>query len=223
LVTTPGGTVLAIDPWFSNPSSPDRDLASRIERVDYILVSHGHQDHVGNAVEVARRTGAKLIASADLGYVLVQQGYPREQMALGDVGGAVQAGDATVIIAPAIHSSDMTTDAAILPAGVATGFIIKVAGGPALYFTGDTDAFGDMRMLDERYGPLDVMLLPIGGRYTMDPAGAAFAAKLIKPRFVVPLHYGTVPELTGTLAQLEAALTFRTTIAIRSPGGSARF
>ena len=100
VVKTPGGTVLAIDPFFGNPKSPAKDLGQTLPKVDYVLVTHGHFDHVGDAVALGKRTGAKLITNFDLGKALVGAGYPEAQAGfetLGNIGGAIQAGDATVI------------------------------------------------------------------------------------------------------------------------------
>jgi L-ascorbate metabolism protein UlaG (beta-lactamase superfamily) len=210
VVRTPGGTVLVIDPWLGNPTSPDKDAASKLEKVDYVLVTHGHSDHVGEAVAIGKRTGAKLVTSFDLGQALVADGYPKEQAGyetLGNVGGRIQAGDATVTMVPAIHSSGFAdADGAAHPGGNPMGFVIQVKGGPTLYHTGDTDVTQDMRLVPERYGKVDVMLACIGGHFTMDAKGAALAASYVKPRVVVPMHFGTFPVLTGTPDELRAAL-----------------
>lgn len=226
VLRTPGGTVLAIDPWFANPMSPDKDEARKLERVDYILVTHAHPDHVGEAIALAGRTGAKLIAQSDLGAALVKAGYPAKQASfetLGSVGGVIQAGDATVTMVPAVHSSVLRTDAGPVAAGSPVGFVIRVKGGPTLYHTGDTDVTEDMRLIPQRYGRIDVMLACIGGHFTMDPRGAALAASLVKARTVVPMHYGTNPFLTGTPEELEAALAGKAKVLVLVPGKPATF
>ena len=226
VVKTPGGTVLAIDPWFGNPSSPDKDAAEKLPKVDYVLVTHGHRDHVGDAVALATRTGARLVASFDLGRALVAAGYPEAQAGfatLGNVGGSIEAGDATVTIVPAVHSSDVTGEGGQRPGGNPTGFVIKVKGGPTLYHTGDTDAFGDMRLIPERFGRVDVMLACIGGHFTMDPAGAALAASLVRPGRIVPMHYGTFPVIAGTPDELRKALRGRTPVTVLEPGKTVAF
>jgi L-ascorbate metabolism protein UlaG (beta-lactamase superfamily) len=227
VVRTPGGTVLAIDPWFGNPRSPDPQAGEKLEKLDYILVSHGHGDHVGDAVALAKRTGAKLVSLFDLGKALVSAGLPEGQAGFdtqGNVGGAIQAGDATVILVPAIHSSDVTDpEGAQRAGGNPVGFVVKVKGGPTLYHTGDTDVTMDMKLIPERYGPVDVMLACIGGHFTMDPRGAALAASYVKARTVVPMHYGTFPVLTGTPQQLEAALKGRSKVRVLEPGKPASF
>ena len=227
VVRTPGGTVLAIDPWFSNPTSPAKDAANTIPKVDYILVSHGHFDHVGDAIALAKRTGAKLISNGDLGRALVEAGYPKDQAGfetLGNVGGRIQAGDATVTMVQAVHSSEFQdAQGQSHPGGSPMGFVIQVKGGPTLYHTGDTDVTVEMRQVPERYGKVDVMMACIGGHFTMDPAGAALAASYVKPKVVVPMHFGTYPVLTGTPQQLEAALKGRAKVMALQPGKPATF
>jgi L-ascorbate metabolism protein UlaG (beta-lactamase superfamily) len=228
VIRTPGGTVLAIDPWLSNPRAPQQGLADKLPKIDFILLTHGHFDHVGDAVAIAKRTGAKLVTSFDLGQALIAAGYPKEQAGfdtLGNVGGSIQAGDATVALVAAIHSSAFQADekSAPIPAGSPMGFVIQVKGGPTLYHTGDTDVTSDMRQIPERYGPVDAMLACIGGHFTMDPRGAALAASYVKAKVVVPMHYGTFPVLTGTPKDLEAALKGRAKVMTLEPGKPANF
>ncbi len=227
VVKTPGGTVLAIDPWLANPKSPDKDAASKLEKVDYDLVTHGPFDHVGDAIAIAKRTGAKLVSGSDLGKALVALGYPKDQAGFetqGNVGGEIQAGDATIAIVPAVHSSDVTgANGQQVPGGNPVGFVVRVKGGPTLYHTGDTDVFSDMRLVAERFGPVDLMLACIGGHFTMDPKGAALAAGLVKPRQIVPMHFGTFPVLSGTPQALEAALKGRTRVLVLQPGKPVTF
>ncbi len=226
VLKTPGGTVLAIDPWFSNPKSPDKDAGTKLEKVDYILVSHGHPDHVGEAVALAQRTGARLIASGDLARALVRMGFPEKQATsetVGNIGGVLQAGDATVTLVPAVHSSDVNDANGHLGGGNPVGFVIRVKGGPTVYHTGDTDVTMDMKQIPERYGKVDLMLACIGGHFTMDPAGAALAATYVKARTVVPMHFGTSPLLAGTPKELEAALKGKAKVLVMEPGKTASF
>jgi glyoxylase-like metal-dependent hydrolase (beta-lactamase superfamily II) len=133
-VRTPGGTVLAIDPWFQNPKSPDKEAGSKLEKVDYILVSHGHADHVGEATALAQRTGAKLVSGIDLGRALVKGGFPRlRRPARRRDAGAIRAGTRPSSSVPAIRSSDVMTESGHPAAAPSVGFVIQVKGGPTLY------------------------------------------------------------------------------------------
>lgn len=210
VLKTPKGTVLAIDPWLSNPSAKDKEAAAKLEKVDFILVTHAHFDHVGDAAAIAKRTGAKLVAGFDLANALVGAGYPAEQatmMTSGNIGGTIALTDeVSVTIAPAVHSSGLRHEnEPAVYGGNPTGFLVHVKGGPTLYHTGDTDVTGDMKLLGDRW-KIDYLLACIGGHFTMDPVGAATAAQLTKARAVIPMHFGTFPLLKGTPAELEKAL-----------------
>jgi L-ascorbate metabolism protein UlaG (beta-lactamase superfamily) len=211
-VTTPRGKSILIDPWLTNPSNPNGKADAAQIPADLILVSHGHADHVGDAVAIAKRTKAKLVATYDLGNALVATGFPRAQAGMdtqGNVGGVVTVLDGEVKIAfvPAVHSSQVAKDdkSPGLDGGAPGGFLVMIDGGPTIYHTGDTDVFGDMALIPQ-FAPVDVMLACIGGHFTMDPSRAARAAKLVKPKSIVPMHYGTFPLLAGTPEQLAKEL-----------------
>jgi L-ascorbate metabolism protein UlaG (beta-lactamase superfamily) len=222
-ITTPGGTVLAIDPFFGNPKSPDKKAGEALPKVDYILITHGHFDHVGEAAALATRTGAKLISNYDLCRALAGSGYPEAQATMatcGNIGGAIQAGDATVIMVPAIHSSGIDVEK---NGGNPMGFVIQIKGGPTIYDTGDTDVTMDMKLIPERYGKVDVMLACIGGHFTMDPKGAALAASYVKAATIVPMHFQTFPAIPGSPEELKAALHKGTKLLVLEPGKPASF
>jgi L-ascorbate metabolism protein UlaG (beta-lactamase superfamily) len=214
VLTTPAGTVIAIDPWLSNPSAVDKEAVQKLGKVDYVLVTHGHFDHVGDAVAIGKATGAKLVTNFELSSAIAAAGYPKEQatiMTAGNIGGTLALGsDATVTLVAAAHSSTFKRDEAapFEPAGNPLGFVIHVKGGPTVYHTGDTDVTSDMKLVGERH-KVDVMLACIGGHFTMDPAGAALAASLVHPRAIVPMHFATFPLLKGTPAELRQALAKR--------------
>jgi L-ascorbate metabolism protein UlaG (beta-lactamase superfamily) len=204
-ITTPTGKVLLIDPWITNPKNANgKDDLEKLKRVDLILLTHGHSDHVGNAVEIGKKTGAKLVAGLDLATaVTMVLGYPSEQAEMDTTplfGGEVHLldGEVTVTLVPAFHGSGIAKDDQSLPvyAGDPSGMIIAVRNGITFYHTGDTDLFSDMALVS-RYNKIDCMLVCIGDHFTMGPKRAADAVKLVGPATVIPMHYATFPVLTG--------------------------
>jgi L-ascorbate metabolism protein UlaG (beta-lactamase superfamily) len=204
-ITTPSGKVLFVDPWITNPANPQgkQDLA-QADKADYILITHAHSDHVGDAVALAKKTGAKLVSSFELGTNLVRTaGFPAAQVGMdtaGNPGGEIKlpGSDVTVAFTPAIHSSGLDYPGAPNPVsygGAPVGFVIKIDGGPTIYHTGDTSYFSEMQQIGEEYAP-DVSLVNIGGHFGMEPPMAAKAAATVKTKLVVPMHYKTFPILT---------------------------
>jgi L-ascorbate metabolism protein UlaG (beta-lactamase superfamily) len=216
-LTTPAGNVLLLDPWLTNPVfEKGRDELDALKRVDLILLTHGHSDHVGNAVDIGKRTGAKLVSTYDLAEAMkLVLGYPAEQAesdTTGAFGGRLQLlnGDVTVWFMPAWHGSGIARDENSPPvyAGNPSGLVISIRGGPTIYDTGDTAFFSDMALVSN-YNKIDIMLVCMGDHFTMGPIGAADAVKLVDPAMVIPMHYGTFPVLTGTPEELDREMKKR--------------
>jgi len=204
LIVTPAGTRVLTDPWLGNPSCP-AELAKpeAVLPLDLILLSHGHGDHLGDTVQVARAAGAPVVCLYELGQFLSAKGLQRVHD-MGKGGTQTVAG-VRVTMTDAVHSGSMTEDGVIVYLGGAAGFVLRQAGMPTIYFAGDTALFGDMKTIAELYKP-EIAFLPIGDHYTMGPDTAAIAAKWLGVRQVVPMHWGTFPLLTGTPAALKAEL-----------------
>ncbi|HEY5991641.1 MAG TPA: metal-dependent hydrolase [Candidatus Udaeobacter sp.] len=216
-ILTPTGKVLLVDPWLTNPVfEKAKDELAALEHVDLILVTHGHSDHVGDAVAIGKRTRAKLVATFDLSAAIVSAlGYPSDLADMettGHMGGTLTlfGGEVAVTFVPAWHGSAVSKEETAPPvyAGTPAGLVIALRDGPTIYHTGDTDLFSDMALVS-RFHKIDIMLVCIGDHFTMGPARAAEAVKLVGPRSVVPMHYGTFPLLTGTPEAFEGELKKR--------------
>ena len=218
-ITSTTGKVIVIDPFLKkNPRTPAKykDLAA-LGKVDLILVTHGHPDHVSDLPELASLTGAVVVANYELGNNLVALGLvdAPKVVALNKGGTVTPIGPAIKVhMVPAEHSSSV--DLAVMKpestgikhaeGGVAVGYVIEFENGFRIYHTGDTDVFGDMALINRFLKP-DLALVCIGGFFTMDPERAAFALReYIKPKQVIPMHYGTFPSINRTPAELKAAL-----------------
>lgn len=203
---TSGKTSLLFDPFLTdNPfktASPD-DI-----HCDYILVSHGHFDHLGDAIKIAKRTGATVISTAEIAKLCSDQGVKSHAMHLG---GKHSFDFGYVRITLAFHGSGV-------PGGHACGFVVNI-GGDTVYFAGDTGLFGDMALLG-RLEKIDCALLPIGDNFTMGPQDAAEAAAMLKPRFVVPMHYNTWPLIAQSPEDFKRDVEERFGIPVRivNPG-----
>jgi L-ascorbate metabolism protein UlaG (beta-lactamase superfamily) len=199
IITTPGGKRIVTDPWLEgNPACPaDR---KRIDAADVILLTHGHSDHSGDVVSVARATSAPVVAVFELSVWLQRKGL---QNVIGmNTGGTVTVAGLEITMVPAVHSSSIVENGTIEYMGPPIGFVVRLENGQSLYFAGDTALFGDMRLIGEMHRP-DVAFLPIGDHYTMGPDAAARACAMLGVRQVVPMHFGTFPLLTGTPERLK--------------------
>lgn len=231
-LTTPSGKVIVTDPWLRpNPKTPAeyKDL-SKLGKVDLILVTHGHGDHIADAPDLALMNKARVIAPGDLNMVLNTLGVlpPELTPRMNKSGTIVPFPDVPglkITMVKAEHSSlfawknPQTGKVESHYGGEPVGFIIELENGQKIYHMGDTGLFGDMKFIGEYYKP-DVLLIPIGGNFTTAPADAAYATReFLKPRFAIPMHYGTNPLNRGTPEQYTQALgQTRTQVVPLQPG-----
>lgn len=210
-----GADLLLIDPFLTdNPTA-----ATTSEALDptAILVTHGHADHLGDALDISKRTGAPIIANYELALFLGRKGA---NVIPGNIGGTVVAGGARVKFVPAVHSSTVDENDVLVAATAPCGFVVRL-GGKTIYVAGDTALFGDMDLIGDE--SLDVAVIPIGGQYTMDPGDALRAVAKLRPALVIPGHYNTYPPIEQDPHAFAEAVTnakSRTKATVLDPGQS---
>lgn len=197
-LTTPSGQVALIDPWvLTNPRCPDS--LKKLARVDAILLTHAHSDHLGDLLSIANQFRPKIVAIYETCLWLAGKGFEKEIQPMSK-GGTQQIGDFSVTMTHAMHSNSIEDNGERLYAGEPVGYIVRLPG-VSLYHAGDTALFGDMKLIAELYQP-QLAMLPIGDLFTMGPREAAHAIRFLDVKHVIPMHYATFPMLTGTPEKL---------------------
>ena len=195
------GKEVLIDPWvMNNPAAPAN--LKKVDRCDVMLITHGHFDHVADALEIAKATKPKVVSNFEITSWLGSKGVDSGSLIGANQGGTVEVDGIKVTLVHAEHSCGITDGDRIVYGGEACGLVIEFENGFTIYFAGDTDVFGDMSLIAE-LSKLDAAFLPIGGFYTMGPERAAKAVSLLGVKTVVPMHFATFPALAGRPDQLQ--------------------
>ncbi len=216
-IKTPGDKIIYVDPWLDNPvAPPDAKLTNR---ADLIVLTHGHFDHFGNTLELASQLNSRVVCNFEISVFLKSKGLPDDRVIGMNTSGSITLDGITFTMVHAIHSSGISDGDKIVDGGTAAGFVIKLEDGYTIYHTGDTALFTDMKTIARLYKP-QVIMMCIGGFYTMSPLEAAEAIKLMKPRMVIPMHYGSFPALSGSPEALKKLLpkSVKTKIMALKPG-----
>ena len=210
----PSGQVIVMDPWIDgNPAYP---AGFEVTRVDTLCISHGHFDHIHDAIPLANRFSPQVISIYETAHWLESKGV-KNTIGM-NKGGTVKSGDVSFTMTHAIHSCGILEDGKIIYGGEAAGYVLKLPDNRCLYFAGDTNVFSDMVLIEQLYRP-ELVFLPIGDLYTMSPREAALACRLLRPQRVIPMHFGTFPPLTGRPDDLRERITgLETTVWALEPG-----
>jgi L-ascorbate metabolism protein UlaG (beta-lactamase superfamily) len=201
LLTTPSGQAALLDSWVeTNPKCPEE--LKKLQRLDAIFLTHGHSDHFGDLLSLAKQHKPAIVAIFETAEWIGGQGFGKQIKPVGK-GGTIRVGDFEATLSHAFHSNSLEENGKLIYAGELGSFIVKLPGGLTVFHAGDTTVFGDMKIIAELYKP-DLACLPIGDNYTMGPREAAHAIKLLGVQHVIPMHYGTFPVLTGTPEALRA-------------------
>jgi L-ascorbate metabolism protein UlaG (beta-lactamase superfamily) len=195
---TPEGKVLYVDPWVGgNPMCPAHE--KNVSKLDVLVITHGHFDHIADAVELGKRDGVTSVGIPELCGWLQKKGV--KQVSGMNKGGTQVVAGVRITMVHAVHSCGITDGDEIVYGGEACGYVLEFSNGLKVYHAGDTNVFSDMAIIRDLYSP-QIALLPIGDHYTMSPREAAYACNLLQPETVIPMHFGTFPVLTGQPSQL---------------------
>ncbi len=202
-LTLPDERVILIDPWLKdNPKCPEDQVEQ--PRCDFIALTHGHSDHAADVARLIEQHDPQVVATIELCTVL-GTGSPKARFAPMNIGGSQTLDGVTFSLTRAYHSSSIDSESGPVYTGMPCGLVVNVPGRASFYHAGDTDVFGDMRLIAELLSP-EIVARPIGDHFTMGSRGAALAAKFLAPAYIIPMHYGTFPVLHGTVEALREAL-----------------
>ena len=234
-IKTVTGKVIVVDPFLTkNPKAPEKyKNLDELGKVDLILVTHAHGDHLGDAPELAKKHNAPLWGNSGMNQSLVALGIlPADLAPRMNVGGTITplGPNIKITMVQAVHGSELiwrnpaTDKDEVHVGGAPVGFIIELENGFKIYHMGDTALFGDLKLIGDYYRP-DLVMIPIGGHFVMNPRDAAYATKqYLKPKFALPMHYGTSPQLTGTPEEYVRALgATKTKVLSIKPGDKVDF
>ncbi|MGQ9629964.1 MAG: metal-dependent hydrolase [bacterium] len=220
-----GGKTIYIDPWIEgNPKCPMK--LDEIEGADYICVTHGHDDHIGDSLEIAKRTGGILVCGPEIAIYADKRGIKYDEGSCPlNIGGTMRGEGLEITMVDAVHTSDILgeefkRDGTVVPGSGCCGYIMKFSDGPTIYYAGDTGVFGDMAIYRHLYGP-QIAILPIGGKYNMGVREAVYATFLIGPDVVIPMHYDTFPNQRADIEEFTEKVGFlspKTKVVAIKPG-----